>query len=271
MKQPRNKAKKMGNPAAVAAVSTAANSEAGQKAINTTVSALKVGAITLGVVFAATYGYKKYKEWRADSYARENAGNPNLVAAAIIYSSFTRFEFPGILNWILPSFDISTDEDALYEIATKITNVKAVSDAYKILFDRNLFFDTQKGLDTDEMQNFWNIINAPSQNQDSTSFYPIGSKLWVAQKSGITVNVAEYKNNRWQGTNVLMANLKHNDLIGEVIAHGKVTESMVNSSTQNLVGQHYYIVKEIRYTQCVWNCLTGVVVQSQVTNKEPKD
>jgi hypothetical protein len=271
MKQPRKTTKKMGNPAAVTAVSTVASSEAGQKAISGTVNAVKLLLIVGGGLFALQYGVKKYKEWRADSYARENAGNPNLIAAAVIYGSFSRFEFPSILSWILPSFEISTDEAALYQIATKVTNIQAVSDAYKILFDRNLFFDTQKGLDTAEMQNFWNIINSPANNQDTTSFYPVGSKLYVAQKSGITVNQAELVNGKWKGTNLLLGNFKHNELVGEVIAHGKVTESMVNSQTQNLVGQHYYIVKEVRYNQCVWNCLTGVVVQSQVTNEEPLD
>jgi len=255
----------LSNPFAVA---TVASSKQGQKAIGQGLNAIKIGLLIVGAVLGARYTWSKYKEYRADKFARDNVGSPNVIAAAIIYNSFTRFEFPGVLSWLLPSIDISTDEAALNNIATRVTNVKAVSDAYHILFDRNLTQDTIQGLSTSELDTFWQIINSP-QNNNSTTLYPIGSKLYVAELNGIIVNLAKENNGTWIGTNDLYKNLSHNELVGEVIATGQVTEQMVyNTANNHLVGQNYYIVKEVRGSQCLINCEIGVVIQQQVTNKQ---
>jgi len=248
----------LGNPAAVA---TIASSKEGQAAIGQALTATKVLLIVGGSAVALKYGYAQYKKWRAEQYAQKNAGDPNLIAAAIIYESFTRVGFPStsILSFLIPELNISTNESALNEIASKITNVKAVSDAYNILFNRTLHFDIQKGLDTTELQTFWQIINAPSSNTDVTTAYPIGSTLYVAEKNGIIVNTAEKnEKNEWFGTNNLFAQLDFNAKIGVVVDKG-VFEN-----------QNYYIVEEpgIFGGKCYVGCKTGVVLQYQVTNKK---
>lgn len=258
----------LSNPAAIA---TIASSKQGQAFIGDALNAAKWALLIGGVVLTGRYVYGEYKDYRADKYARDNVGDPNLIAASIIYESFTRIGFPeaSFLSWIIPEMDISTNENALNNIANQVTNVKAVSDAYKILFDRTLSKDLQNGLDTEELQTFWNLINSSQVNND-TSIYPIGSLLYVASRQGITVNKAiEDQNGYWIGTGDLYRNLERNELVGEVIAHGKVTQNMIDiNGDANLVGQNYYIVKEVRFNQCLTNCKVGVVVQEQVTNTQ---
>lgn len=253
--------KKLSNPLAIA---TVASSDEGQKAIGNTLKGVQILLVVAGTFMIGSYAWNQFKKWRAEKYANENAGNPNLIAAAIIYNSFSRFEAPGILSFLLPSFDISADEDALYNIASKVTNVKAVSDAYKILFDRNLVFDTQNGLDSQELQTFWNIINAPQQNNDTSTPYPIGSILYSANRD-LIINTAEKNENEiWEGTNILFGQFQLNDEVGKIVDTGKVTLNMTED--ESLVGQVYYIIED-----CNWlgfNCKNGVVVHSQVRNKE---
>lgn len=252
----------LGNPAAVMVAGEFAKSTEGKKAINGITNAAKVLLIVGGGVLAGKYAYSKYKAYRADKYARTNAGNPNLVAAAIIYNSFTRLgpSESSLLSLVLPTFNISTDEEALYEIASKVTNAQAVGEAYSILFDRNLFFDIQDGLDSEELQTFWNIINSPSLNEDTTTFYPIGSTLFVAKRNGITVNKAiQDPQGNWSGTNELFGQFQLNEELGKVVAHGQ----WLNEETN--LPENYYIVEKC----LLWGmgCDTGVVLQSQVRNK----
>lgn len=256
------KSETLNNPALL----TLASTPEGQKAIQKTGGFISKLLIVGGVILVGSYGWSKYKKLRAEKYANKNIGNPNLIAAAIIYKSFKRFEIPGFIGSFLPSFDIWTDEAALNSIAVKVTNIKAVSDAYNILFDRNLFTDTTNGLDTAELNTFWNIIKSPSTNEEST-LYAIGSKLYVAQKPYININQAvKQGNGQWKGTGLLYGKYNYGDLVGVVIAHGKVPQGMEHE------GQNYYIVQEIQSPlypfsgQCLYNCLTGVVVQGQVSN-----
>lgn len=252
---------KLSNPAALAAIS-AAKTPAGQSAIKQTGTALKALLIIGGSYLAYTQGRIAYKKYLAEKYAKENIGNPNLIAAAIIYNSFTRFEPTGLISLILPSFEIATDEAALNQIATQITNVQDVSDAYTTLFDRSLFFDTQNGLSTTELQTFWNIINAESINTDNSVVYPIGSILYAASKAGILVNEAVKQNNTWSGTNNIYKKINYNSLVGKVVHTGVVPEGMTGA------GKTYYIVQEVRWTQCLTNCDFGVVLHEQVNNKK---
>lgn len=251
----------LSNPVALA---TIASSKQGQKAIGQGLNALKVLLLVGGGIFAANLAYNKYKEYRAEKYARNNAGNPNLIAAAVIYNSFTRFDFPGPLGFLLSSIDISTDEAALNNIATQVTDIQAVSDAYKILFDRTLFFDTQNGLDTEELQTFWNTIKAPNTN-NSTTAYPIGTKLYSAKRQGLNIinTAAQDASGNWHGTDTLYNNFSFNELVGKVIATG-----IVDANDALFAGQRYYIVVEIIGENCLFTCNKGVVVQSQVTNKQ---
>lgn len=243
--------KGLGNPALLAL----ANTDAGKDTVKSATKAIQIIAIVVGTVAASKYAWTKFKKWRAEKYARDNAGNPNLTAAAVIYNSFTRLGFPdsSFMSFLIPEFDISTDEDALNDIAAKVTNAKAVSDAYHILFDRELFFDIKNGLDTTELQTFWNTINSPQNNQDTVSLYPLGTTLYVASKNGITVNIAEKDDaGKWKGTGSLYGNFSHMEKLGKVIAHGVFDN------------ENYYIVED---DWCMW-CKTGVVLQHQVTNKQ---
>lgn len=257
MKTPTNKS--LSNPLVVASAIEASKSPQGQKVVSGVTNGMKVLFVLAGTYFIGKYAIGQYKIYRAKKYANNHAGSPDLVAAAIIHDSFKRFEFPGVLSFILPSFNYSTNESALNDIATKVTNVKAVSEAYRILFNRNLFFDVQEGLDTDEMKTFWNIINATQNNQDG-ALYPIGSILYAASRSGIRINIAEKdKNSKWQGTNVLFGNFGLNEEIGEVVANGKWLDPATNLET------NYYIIESCNFFGL--GCKTGVVLQNQVIDK----
>lgn len=160
---------------------------------------------------------------------------------------------------LIPSINISTDEDALYDIARQVTNVKTVSNAYYILFDRNLFTDIQKGLDTTELKRFWNIIASPSYNQNNKTLYPIGDDLYCAVKEGITVNQAEQINDEWKGTGKLYDNISFRESVGEIIDNGVWQH-------ENGEKENYYIVKD--YFFSIPPTRTGVVLQHQVTNQK---
>ena len=207
----------MGNPLAITAATTVVNSKEGQKAIGQGVNAVKIVFLVLGVVAGLRYANNQYKKLRASNFARNNAGNPNLTAAAIIYESFTRIGFPAssLLSMLISSINISTDEAALNDIATKVSNIKAVSHAYYILFDRSLFTDVRKGLDTAELKRFWGIISSNSKNENVTTLYPIGSTLYCADKNGITVNQAAKENGKWKGTGHFYDKLKFRENVGE--------------------------------------------------------
>ncbi len=258
------KTKGLSNPiVAATAVSTALDSDQGKKAVGQAVNAAKYMLFAAGLYAALRFANKKFKAARADAFARENVGNPNLTAAAIINESFTRIGFGSgnLWSYLLPEFDISTDEAALYEIASKVTNIKAVSEAYKILFDRNLFEDTRNGLDTKELQKFWDIISSPDRNTNNNILFPIGSTLYCAAKTGITVNIAKKDaSGNWKGTSTLLENYKFGEEVGEVVAHGVFVDP--NGHKEN-----YYIVKDC-FLLWKFNCKTGVVLQHQVTNEK---
>jgi len=257
----------MGNPLAITAATTVVNSKEGQKAIGQGVNAVKVILLGLGVIAGLRYANSQYKKLRASNFARNNAGNPNLTAAAIIYESFTRIGFPesSLLSMLISSINISTDEAALNDIATKVSNIKAVSHAYYVLFDRNLFTDVRKGLDTAELKRFWGIISSNSKNENVTTLYPIGSTLYCADKNGITVNQAVKENGAWKGTGVFYDKLKFREEVGKVIAHGVYTykdKRKENYKTK----ENYYIIEA--YFWSLPFTRTGVVVQHQVTNEK---
>ncbi|CAL2104478.1 conserved protein of unknown function [Tenacibaculum sp. 190130A14a] len=254
------KPKGMGNALVAATAVSAVNSEEGKKTISQGVSALKWGVLLLGIGSGVFLLNRQFKKIRAERFARENAGNPNLTAAAIIYESFTRIGFSpsSFLNFLIPEINISTDEDALNDIARQVTNIKAVSHAYYILFDRNLFSDVQKGLDTEELKRFWEIINSPSKNFNNNTLFPIGSDLYCAVKTGITVNIAELENNNWKGTGTLFGKFAFREKVGEVIANGVFTKG-------DLTRENYYIVET---SILGFFKKTGVVLQHQITNEE---
>lgn len=213
--------------------------------------------LTLGIVGGLYYLPKWYKKNRAERFARQNIGHPDVTAAAIIYESFTRIGYrSGLLSLILPEFDIAADEAALYDIASRVTNIQSVANAYYILWDRNLLVDTKNGLSTAELQAFFDLINAPNHNPMSIDeHYYIDDKLYCAKKAGIRVPTVEKQaDGSWSTTDKLYGNYEHNQYIGRVVTFGI-------HAPEN---KRYYIVK-----WCAWItswCYYGIVWQDQVTN-----
>ncbi|MBW1296437.1 hypothetical protein [Aquimarina litoralis] len=253
----KKKHKGLGNPAALVAANALAPSvsKATDKSIDFFGRNAKPIFLTAASLALIYFGPKWYRNWRAKKYANDNIGNPNVTAAGIIYNSFTRFEPPTYLSLILPTFDISTDEDALFKIASDPRiNIKTVAEAYRILFQRNLAFDVQNGLNTDELNTFYSILQSGITN-DSDTLYPIGTTLFVAKKDGVIVNKAEQdEHGNWVGTNELFAQAEFNEELGEVIANG------------NFEGENYYIVKDCNFLGL--GCDQGVVLQNQIRNEK---
>mgnify|MGYP000480589446 CR=1 FL=1 len=253
------------NPLALATATTALNSKQGQQAVGQTVNAVKLLVVALGLYLAGKWSWQQFKKFRAKQYANKNIGHPDLIAASTIASSFKRFGFEksSVLSYILPQITVSTDEATLYDLASKITNIKAVSDAYNVLFDRSLQQDLQNDLSNTEAQKFWRILNADAINTD-TYMYGINLTLYSAIKGKETrVNKAIQVNGKWEGTNESYGNFKTGEPIGIVIANGVFTDDKGKA-------ENYYIVQRNGFGN--WNPLdnwdTGVVLQHQVTEKK---
>lgn len=249
------------------AISSFANSKEGKKTITQTANALKYLVLGLGIYFTGKLAYGKFKDIRAKNFANENIGHPDLIAATIIKQSFTRFGFPksSILSFLVSEIDISTDEKSLFTIASKITSIKEVARAYKILFDRNLQEDLQKGLDNKEAQKFWRILNAKAVNTNK-SLYGVGLDLYAAVKGKeIRVNKAvKDSSGKWKGTNQSYGNFKNGEFVGKIIENGVWQHK--NGSKEN-----YYIVKQSIYQAATDGVFTddrriGVVLQHQITD-----
>lgn len=211
--------------------------------------------LTVAAVTLIYFGPKWYKKLRAENYAKKNIGRPEVTAAAIIYNSFSRFEPKGFLGLILPSFNISTNEEALYDIARKVSNITEVAKAYSILFDRNLLFDIQDGLNSKELNTFVGIINGKDGNPDIKRTILAGSKVFNAKKETIAVKEAVLRDGVWKSTNNLFANVSPNEPIGEV----------VSSHIYEPTGSRYYIVKKCSLFVV---CNYGLVWDFQVTDKK---
>ena len=245
----------LGNPLAIATTTRAVDSVGEFVKDNALVIAGTVG------VLYAWYKLPTYlKRKRAEAYARKNIGHPVVTAAAIIHESFTRLGYrTGLFSFLLPEFDIFTDEAALMDIATKIDDIQLVANAYKILFDRDLFSDTLNGLSTTELNRFYNTIRAPNYNDNPQidSHYLIGDILYCAKKSGVQVPiVAQNDDGSWNTTESLYGNFSHKQRLGEVEATGIYTPE----------NKRYYIIK-----QCVvfgYFCDYGIVWSDQVTNEK---
>lgn len=228
-------------------------------------SMLSNNALIIGGTLAAVYAWHKIpayiKRKRAERYARANIGNPVVTAAAIIHESFTRIGFKdGLFSYLLPEFDIFTDENALMDIASQIDDIRQVAQAYSILFDRDLFQDTLNGLSTEELTSFYNAIAAPNHNtnpQIDSEYYLIGDELYCAKKSGIQVaQVEEQDDGSWITTENLYGNYSHKEYIGQVIATGIYAPE----------NKRYYIVDRCAFLG-VW-CYEGIVWSDQVINYE---
>lgn len=258
----------MSNPLALATANQLVSSKQGQKAIGNAASALQYLAIGVGLYFTGKFAWGKFKEVRAKNFANQNIGNPDLIAASIIYESFTRIGFPAssILSFILNERNISTDEASLYQIASEVTNIKSVANSYKILYDRNLMQDLQEGLSNKEAQSFWKILKSPQFNNDTDTLYGIGLMLYSAVKGKeIRVNKAvQQANGKWEGTNESYGNFKNGELIGAIISNGVYKNDKGEE-------ENYYVVEQTLWQAAIdgspFNSKnTGVVLQHQVTD-----
>ncbi len=246
----------LANPIAKVVATKAANSAGNFIKNNTAV----VAGTLIGVY--AWYKLPSYlKRKRAERYARANIGHPVVTAAAIIHESFTRIGYKdGFLSFLLPEFDLFTDEAALMDIASQIDDVRLVAQAYSILFDRDLFSDTLNGLSTAELNSFYSAIGAPSYNSDpqlDNNYFLIGDILYCAKKSGIQVPQVELQDDgSWLTTEQLYGNYNHKQEIGEVIATGIYEQE----------SKRYYIVQRC----AIWGywCYYGIVWSDQVMNQE---
>jgi len=247
----------LGNPI-VTAVATKTASSASDFVKN---NSLVVIGTLLGVY--TWYKLPAYlKRKAAERYARANIGHPVVTAAAIIHESFTRAGYKdGFLSFLLPEFDLFTDEAALMNIASQIDNIQLVAKAYYILFDRDLLTDTLNGLSTAELNSFYNAIKAPNHNSNpqlDSNFYLIGDVLYCAKKSGIQVpQVEKQADDSWLTTEQLYGNYQHKQLIGEVIATGIYEPE----------NKRYYIVQRCAIWGGYW-CYEGIVWSDQVTNEQ---
>lgn len=263
--------KGMSNPLALATATQLANSKQGQNAIAQTGNAIKLLFIVGGGYLLLSQGWNQFKKIRAKNFANENIGNPNAQAAGFIYESFTRVGFANgfVLPKIFPQITVATDEANLYKVASQITDIKAVAEAYKILFDRNLFEDIREGTSNKEAQKIYTILNSKSHNTDTTSMYAINDALYsVVKAKQIQVNIAEKNSSgKWVGTKKLYGNFNNGDFVGYVIANGVWTH-------KDGTKENYYIVEQSNWQMVRDGALTdkrrtGVVLQHQVNNIEP--
>ncbi len=248
----------LGNPIAIAAGTQAAN-----KAVDKASNFVENNSLAIVGTLAAIYAWYKIppylKRKRAERYARKNIGHPVVTAAAIIHESFSRLGArTGFLSFLIPEFDIFTDEAALMDIASKIDNIGLVAKAYQVLFDRDLFTDTLNGLSTAELNAFYNTIQAPSYNSNPQieHHYLLGDMLYCAKKTRIQVPIVEKQDDdSWLTTQALYGNFNHKQLIGEIEATGIHEQE----------NKRYYIVKNC----FIWGygCNYGIVWADQVTNE----
>ncbi|MCH2194393.1 hypothetical protein [Kordia sp.] len=243
----------LGNPAALAVLS----SKEGKKEVAKTTQFVGMGfryilgAIGIGAVVYIGRGI--YLDAKAQAFAEKNIGNPDVIAASVIYGSFSRFAPGGILSMILPSFEIAADEAALNQIANQVTSIHNVARAYRIMFRRSMSEDVINGLSTDELQNFYNRINQPGSNQQETPFL-INEYLYVAFRTGLTIPIAKKDSSgNWYASQELYGTFENKDNVGYVTSVGQLED-----------GKYYYII-----CWSFWNigpCTYGIVYHDQVTN-----
>jgi hypothetical protein len=243
----------LGNPAALTVLSTKEGKEEVAKNIQFVGTGLRYIIGAIGVTAIVYIGREIYLNQKSKAFAEKNIGNPDVIAAAVIYGSFTRFAPGGAWQLILPEIDIAADEAALNQIANQVTSINNVAKAYRIMFRRSMSEDVINGLSTDELQNFYNRINQPGSNQQEAAFL-INEYLYVAFRTGLTIPIAKKDNNgNWYASQELYGTFENKDNVGYVTSVGQLED-----------GKYYYII-----CWSTWNigpCTYGMVFHDQVTN-----
>ncbi len=202
---------------AVMAVSEVARTDAGKKAINDTVTALKVAILVAGGIFIAKYGYGKYKIYRAKKYARENGNKPEVQTAFMLYNAMIGNTIDlGFFEIDIPN---GTDESTLNYLALNCDFI-SVSKAYKTLFDRDLLTDVNNELDSAELRVFFNRLRSKGSDVTTPTAklqpYPVNTTLYCRNKNGITLLRADEKNGVVKVTNENMGNYEYGKEIGTI-------------------------------------------------------
>lgn len=215
--------------------------------------------IILVAIIAITLGPKYYREWRAKNFIRNNAGNPYVRASFVIANSIKTFTIPSIFGDLF-SMNYDTNENSINNALALAPDYTELAKVYYTLFNRNIDTDLQAALDEDELSDTYDVING-TQN---TTRFPNGSTLYVKAGNDIVINKAVQENGSWKGTNALYISgtsfFEPKETVGTIHFSGIVTDP---NDPNN--GQVYYIVQD-----CNWfgsNCDFGVVLHSQVTNK----
>ncbi len=212
---------KMGNPIALISATEVATdvakTDAGQKMISDTFTAVKVIVLVAGGLFVAKYGYNQYKKWLGKKYARENAMKPEVQVALMFYNAmigntvnFLGFEI---------EFPNGTDENTLNKLALQC-DLLSVAKAYKILFDRELIGDVNSELDSAELQTFFNRLR--SKGSDTTTpteelkAFPTGTTVYCRNKNGITLLRADFKGGKVKVLKQNKGNYEYGEEIGTI-------------------------------------------------------
>ncbi|MVM34872.1 hypothetical protein GO755_32890 [Spirosoma sp. HMF4905] len=89
-----------------------------------------------------------------------------------------------------------TDLDLVMSTAALITDYKAVSDAYRVLYGSELTTDLQEELTRDQLQQFWNVVYKTNATTTPTTTNPtsnVGKTVTAIQTSNIRADVSPYE------------------------------------------------------------------------------
>ncbi|NQY06534.1 MAG: hypothetical protein HRT68_10215 [Flavobacteriaceae bacterium] len=253
---------KLGNPGAIVGAQLAsdfAKSDQGKKTISQGVTALKVIVIGAGIFVLGRLGLQQLKKIRRNNFLNNNGTKPATIAAIVFHNSMftTTFDILGF-DFSIPD---GTDEDALNNLALQIQNIDEVSNAYKIIFDRNLILDIQNELNVSELIAFFNRLQAdgdfdPGDSTPVDDIVPflIGQDIYVKNPNGLDLEEVDSDNNP---TGEFGGAYVFGEKIGEI-------EDVIIDLDSNVI---YYIVDP-----SILPFSTNVIVDHrQVTNRDPNE
>lgn len=114
--------------------------------------AISIGLTAMGIGVSALVLRKAIKKFREKR--TEKRFNDEDQQALLLRSAMN----PSGAKWLI-HMD-GTNEDAIYSLASQITNFKKVQKAYQNLYGNSLLKDLQKELDTDDFSRFMNIVDS---------------------------------------------------------------------------------------------------------------
>lgn len=143
-------------------------------------------ALIIVVIYLFISGFNKSKQ---QSYL-DNAGlDKTTQMAQALRDAMNR---SGIK--LMMSID-GTDVDLIMTTAATITDYKAVSDAYRVLYGSELTTDLQEELTREQLQSFWNVVYKTNATTNPTTTNPtanVGKTVTAIQTSNIRVDKSPY-------------------------------------------------------------------------------